>query len=533
MKSQRKLSDSGTIRRDITLSILIGPLKFVIPIVGYLILYPTMLLRVGVEVLGLWSIFTTITSYMNVADVGYSLLLTREAGRDLSAIELQGVSEDYIAAQRFYTVTLFAILSLLSLLGTRFFSYLGNVYSVNALVISTVVLTVGTFIQLNAKLDAAILSAYNDNYFVQSVSAMTPVFPFTATIIATLKSMPIEGFAVGVLLGSIAQIALYRYRLRYNHQQWQKRQHYLPWYMTFRRIKGLITRGWHLYSISLAFIMREPIFRVVLATSLGLPAVGVYDIAMRITRTVRNILASGFVSIYPALAYLHRTRNQKDTRDLIQASLLLLLGVGAGSLSLLIITAHSFFPLWLNEVPQGLIKATQILSIWTMITLMNVPFWYLLQATGYEKVASYAIWMHTLSVLFLVPVSKVIILNLSSMLIYWTIGSIITQILVYFYVEKKLSLFWDLVLKPRILYLLIATLGFFITAFMISAKVTSTDVPISLKSVLAYLAFFLTYSIIVWPAIWSPLKSFISHNQVMVFDTTNKNTDLKKAARYR
>ncbi len=73
---------SSQVKRDLKLSILTGPLTFIVPVLSYLFLYPIILSRSSLEVLGIWSLYVTTVSFFTVADIGFSQHLIREAGTD-------------------------------------------------------------------------------------------------------------------------------------------------------------------------------------------------------------------------------------------------------------------------------------------------------------------------------------------------------------------------------------------------------------------------------------------------------------------
>ena len=97
--------------RDNWLSVLIGPLKFIVPTLSYLVLYPLMISRTSIEVVGLWSLFATIISFIGMTDIGFSQLLIRDAGPDRSQ-HYSNVYADYITAQRCYILILLVLITI-------------------------------------------------------------------------------------------------------------------------------------------------------------------------------------------------------------------------------------------------------------------------------------------------------------------------------------------------------------------------------------------------------------------------------------
>ncbi len=93
---------SDRVKRDLKLSVLTGPLTFIVPVLSYLFLYPIILSRSSLEVLGIWSLYVTSVSFFTVADVGFSQHLIREAGADREEKVLIKLKKELLSAKRFY-----------------------------------------------------------------------------------------------------------------------------------------------------------------------------------------------------------------------------------------------------------------------------------------------------------------------------------------------------------------------------------------------------------------------------------------------
>ncbi len=464
---------SESVKRDLKLSVLTGPLTFIVPVLSYLFLYPIILSRSSLGVLGIWSLYVTTVSFFTVADIGFSQHLIREAGADREEEILIKLKKELLTARRFYLLLGVGGIAIVFLLKNSLFSYTENVYSSSALFYSALILVIGTILQLISSLDAAILSARADNYFVKLVRSVSPVFTYGVAIIGALIYLPIEGFAVGVLLANSFLLFVYYIRIKKKHTTWSKINVTLTLKETSARLKGLFKQGWQLYSVSLGMFLRQPVIRYVIVLIMGLPAVGIFDIAMRVTTTSRDVITSGFASLYPTFSYYYRNKERDKLIEIITISLMLLIPVGAVSCVILVFFSELIYSIWLGDFPVGIISATIILVVWQFITIMNVPFWYLLQASHHEKIAAIAIWVHTVSVLLLIPLAFTgINVSLDQLLIYWTITSLLTQVFIYFFAESKLSMFW-IVFKNRRLIIVFFTSILFFAAILLAGLVIS------------------------------------------------------------
>ncbi len=473
---------SDRVKRDLKLSVLTGPLTFIVPVLSYLFLYPIILSRSSLEVLGIWSLYVTSVSFFTVADVGFSQHLIREAGADREEKVLIKLKKELLSAKRFYLLLGVCGITIVFLLKNSLFASAENVYSSSALFYSALILVIGTTLQLISSLDAAVLSARADNYFVKLVKSVSPVFTYGGAIIGAILYSPIEGFAAGFLLANTFLLFIYYKRIKNKHSAWSLVIVTLTLKETSARLKELFKQGWRLYSVSLGMILRQPVIRYVIVIIMGLPAVAVFDIAMRVTTTSRDLITSGFASLYPSFSYYYRNKERDKLIDIITISLMLLIPVGAVSCMILVFFPELIYSIWLGDFPGGIISATIILAVWQFITIMNIPYWYLLQASHHEKIAAIAIWVHTVSILLLLPlVFTGINISMDQLLIYWTITALLTQFLIYFFAESKLSMFWIVFKNRRLKIVFLTSILFFIAnllaGLIISFKVAELLVP--------------------------------------------------------
>lgn len=482
---------SESVKRDLKLSVLTGPLTFVVPVLSYLFLYPIILSRSSLGVLGIWSLYVTTVSFFTVADIGFSQHLIREAGADREEEILIELKKELLTARRFYLLLGVGGIAIVFLLRNSLFTYTENDYSPSALFYSALILVIGTILQLISSLDAAILSARADNYYVKLIRSVSLIFTYGVAIIGALIYLPIEGFAVGFLFANSFLLFIYYIRIKKKHTAWSKISVTLTLKETSATLKGLCKQGWQLYSVSLGMILRQPVIRYVIVLIMGLPAVGIFDIAMRVTTTSRDVITSGFASLYPTFSYYYRNKERDKLIEIITISLMLLIPVGAVSCVILVFFSEPIYSIWLGDFPVGIISATIILVVWQFITIMNVPFWYLLQASHHEKIAAIAIWIHTASVLLLIPLAFTgINVSLDQLLIYWTVTSMLTQVYIYFFVESKLSMFW-IVFKNRRLIIVFLTSILFFAAILLAGLVISFKVAELLIPALVMTALFI------------------------------------------
>jgi O-antigen/teichoic acid export membrane protein len=224
-----------------------------------------------------------------------------------------------------------------------------------------------------------------------------------------------------------------------------------------------------------------------IAATAGLPQVAIFDLAMRVTQTARDAIAAGFGVLYPSFAILVRKHQQDAIVEIIQVSLMILISAGALSLGLVIALADPILSLWLGSYPKDLEPSIVILASWQMLTLFNVPFWYLLMASGNERIAAYSIWAHTISLLLIVPASSLFDIDTIGLLIYWSVTSVLTQLLIFYFVEAWLGLFWEPLKSLRLRLAMILAVVFLVNCYLASQLIADSNLLVTFVALTAAL----------------------------------------------
>ena len=139
-----------------------------------------------------------------------------------------------------------------------------------------------------------------------------------------------------------------------------------------------------------------------------------------------------------------------------------LITIGSVALGCVYGFAEPILLVLLGSLPEGVVSATRILLLWNLITLFNIPFDYLLHATGHERDSATSLWVHTLAILTLCPLGIFLQFDLTSLLVYWTVTSLATQLIIFYYVQKKLNGFWPIVKMPPVLIILLLALFYWV-----------------------------------------------------------------------
>jgi O-antigen/teichoic acid export membrane protein len=138
-----------------------------------------------------------------------------------------------------------------------------------------------------------------------------------------------------------------------------------------------------------------PFNRFIIARSLGLKAVTVFEIAYSGSMQIRALLDSGFRALIPevsALATLPAADRRTRLRRLDRQSTLVVLALGVPAYAALAVLAEPLLRVWLRGgfVPE-LTGAFRIMLVASFVSLVGVPAYYFLLSVG---AARWCLWAH-------------------------------------------------------------------------------------------------------------------------------------------
>lgn len=468
------MTETEIIGKDFGKSVLLGPIKFLTPLLGYIFLYPLIIDEFSMSVVGIWSLLAALLSYITVADLGFNGLLVREVTKDKNDTKIVEIMRGYQVAQYINVIFCLFLLILVVIFYGTIKDEVNGVYSFGGLLLALVIIICAASLKLQSRLQSALLSSLHDNAYLQVVFAITPIIPFVISLPCVLYGIPIEGLALGHLIHGICLIFIFRRRINVKFSPWAKvKLEPIPLLSILGKVRALFYRTKHFYLISLGGMLRDPTLRVIITITLGLSAAAVYDIAFKIAVTLRDVISSGFQAMYPAISRYYYVNDMVKLRAIISSALVIIIFFGSLAYIGLFTLLYPFLDLWLGAYPDTLPFAMKCLSFWCFLTMLNIPYWYLIQAAGYEKTAAYSLWLHTSLCFVLIPISNYFELTLDEIMLYWLSTSVFTQLGIYWISESKLSLFFSTILNRDVLIVL--GLG----AFIMSIAATLPPVMLS------------------------------------------------------
>jgi O-antigen/teichoic acid export membrane protein len=475
---------------------------------GYLFLYPLIIARFGADVLGLWSLMAAMATALLGADIGFSQLLQRDAGSDRTEPELRQAKADLISVRSVYVV-LFSVLGLLVLsAGAIWARMAGDVYDSRRLTVSLAIMTVAVGARLAAQLDGAVLAARQDATYVHWLLGVAPVVTLGTALVGVYLAAPIEGLALGSLLGALVLLAAFSLRLRVHHPVWEHLAASVPVRARAGRAIAFARRGRSFYAISIGSLIRGPLLRFVVAWTLGLAAVAVLEVAFRVVNFARGLITAGTSPLLPTFAIFERTGNRSETLEVLELSFLVIVVFGTAALGTVVAVSTTLLPLWLGDFDPAVVPATRIVAVWGLLTLLNVPFWWHLQGVGDERYAAASVWSHTAALILLAPLALFVAFDVSDVVLYWTVAAAMTQILIFWRAHRRHDVLAPVFTSGRSLVILAASALFISVSFLVDVE-GKMDVRTTVAALAPWFIALAAFLMVAGSTIRTPLLRFV------------------------
>ena len=350
----------------------------------YFVLYRFLLKRLGVELLGVWSVVMATTSIANLVDFGVATSVVR-----FVALYAKGEDNSFEKVKKLiFTGSLF-LFSLFLLLSLLFYPFAGFVmkhviknpaylgiaiqiipYSIMCLVINTV-----------AGVYASVLDGLQKNYLRSIIYSSSAVLLIVMTFVLTPK-YGLKGVVFAQVFQSlmtlVVSMVIVIKIVKYNPLRWQWSR------LVF---KDIFSYGMKFQAISLAAMFNEPITKLLIAKFGGLQFTGYYEMANRLIMQIRGVIVNANQSLIPVLAKDHNKQDVDTKKDEPNSYIYKLSFLGVALISIIclglpILLDNVIAKIWIGQPIAIFSSIMLVMSISMYINLLCAPSYFAFLAEG-------------------------------------------------------------------------------------------------------------------------------------------------------
>jgi O-antigen/teichoic acid export membrane protein len=457
----------------------------------YFVLYKYLIVNLGVEMLGVWSLILSFSSIANLANLGITSGLVKFVAEYL-------VVEDHTKLGKLIFTSLvsmfvfFGVVSLIILFGAQYF--LHYVIDKEYLSVALLILpySLGS-LSINAVggIFTSVIEGHQKNYLRNLVYIISGIIMFVFTVLLTPK-FQLQGVAIAQLIQAVF-ILLSSMILMFSINP---HNHFRYWKWNKQSFNELFNYGYKFQVVSICQLLYEPTTKLLLSKFGGFGLLGHYEMANRLVGQFRALIVNANQVVIPVVAEKSKTQTKEHLQEFYSKMNRILLFFTLPLSTVLVVLTPVISILWLGKIEPEFIYPVYILLIAAILNIMCGPSYFSCLGEG------------RLSILVITHIGMAIINLLLGLLLGWLIGgygivlgwglalSFGSIYLIKTYSNKirinYLSIFTKNDSSLMVLSFFIITTAILLFSFEIQSIGTSVKIALSCVMVLFYLPVILT-----------------------------------------
>ncbi len=336
----------------------------------YLLLYRYLLVTLGIELLGVWSLIIASTSLALIANFGISTSIVKFVSTYHARNDFESLKKLIFTASVFIIIT-YSIVSFIILIAGIYIlpHFIEDQYLPVALeilpfsLISLVINALGSVI-------SSCLDGIQKNYIKSYIVSFTSIILFVLSVLLSPK------FGLkGLIFAQIVQAAVVLLTSIYFLSKYIKGIFTLQWNWSKSLFKEIIDYGIKMQALSFMQMSFEPITKAFLSKYGGLAMVGYYEMASRLVTQLRGLIVSANQVIIPVVAEAKETNEDYvNTLYIKTFSIVLLFDIVLITGIIISSPIVSFF--WIGEIVPFFLFAVVLNSLVAFINICSNPAYF-------------------------------------------------------------------------------------------------------------------------------------------------------------
>lgn len=434
----------------------------------YLVLYRYLLVTLGIELLGVWSLIIASTSLALIANFGISTSIVKFVATYHTRNDFESLKKLIFTASIFIIITYSFISVVILIAGSyvlpkfiepKFLSIALEILPFS--LISLVINALGGVI-------SSCLDGIQKNYIKSYIVSFTSVLLFVLSVLLTPK------FGLkGLIFAQIVQAVVVLITSIYFLTKYIKGIFTLQWNWSKSLFKEIINYGLKMQALSFMQMSFEPITKALLSKYGGLAMVGYYEMASRLVTQLRGLIVSANQVIIPVVAEAKET-NESYVKELYVKTFSIVLLFDIVLITGIIITAPIVSFLWIGKIVPFFMFAVVLNSVVAFVNICSNPAYFSYLGEGKLNWLIYSYLVITI----LNPLLGYFLgvaFNGFGVVVAWNIAFLIGSLLVLFSFQYANLISWKSLLSSNDLWLvLLAILTSFFGYYSIISWVNAT-----------------------------------------------------------
>lgn len=453
----------------------------------YLILYRYLLVTLGIELLGVWSLIIASTSLALIANFGISTSIVKFVATYYTRKDFDSLNKLIFTASVFILITYSIISILILIIGNHILPYfIEDKYHKIALEILPFSL-ISLIINALGGVISSCLDGIQKNYIKSYIVSFTSILLFILSIVLT----PNYGLK-GLIFAQIFQAIVVLFTSLYFLSNSISGLLSLKWNWSKTLFKEIINYGIKMQALSFMQMSFEPITKALLSKYGGLAMLGYYEMANRLVTQLRSLIVSANQVVIPVVAEASET-NKDSVKELYVKTFSLVFLFDVFLITGIIISAPLVSYLWIGKIIPFFLFAVILNSIVTFVNICSNPAYFSYLGEGKLNWLIYSY----LAITIINPILGYYLgINFGGygVLIGWNFAFLIGSLFVLLSYQKENNILWKTLILKNDVFFLITAICTSVFGYLVINQWIIHSLNYILISIFALSLFFFVYS---------------------------------------
>jgi O-antigen/teichoic acid export membrane protein len=357
-------------RNRIALNAVSSAIQVIIVGLVYFFIYRSLVVKLGIELLGVWSLIIAVSSVSAISNFGFSSAVVKYIAEYNVKGEFDAINR-LLFTSMFFMISVFVVIAVIIYFSA--FLLIGKLIDIQYIKIAHAILPISLmflFINTIGGVLTSALDGFQKNYIRNfAISAIS--IGYLALTLLLIPKLGLVGLAVAQVIQSLALFIVSYYFLR----RICKGFSIFRWNWDRSSFRILINYGYKIQIINICQILTEPVTKILLSKYHGISTLGFYEMASRLINQLRQIIAGMNQVTVPVVSHFQQT-DRSTIRYIYERGLSFIVFIVFPLFAGIILFTPHLSKIWIGNIEPVFIACTYILASGMLINILDAQAYF-------------------------------------------------------------------------------------------------------------------------------------------------------------
>lgn len=358
------------IRNRIALNVTSSVVQVIITGIVYFFIYRMLVIRHGVEVLGVWSLVTASASIANLSNFGFTSAIVKFVA-EYDAKNEPGRIHRLLHTSIASILSLFVLIAIIIYAGASVFfdKLIDQQYVELGLLILPIILT-GLLLNSAVNVITSALEGFQKNYIRNFASSVASL----GYLLLAIFLIPEFGL-IGLALAQVLQAAVIFLISDYFLKRTGSGFSILKPGWDRESFKILMGYGYKIQAISIFQLLTDPVTKILVGRFHGITTLGFYEMASRVINQLRQIIAGMDQVSVPIVSHFQQT-DKTTIKYIYERGLSFVIFIVFPLFAGIVLFTPYLSKIWIGSIEPVFINCTYILAAGMLLNILNAQAYF-------------------------------------------------------------------------------------------------------------------------------------------------------------